>query len=386
MSRISKIKRRVDEEDRRTLMTFGAIIIVVAGIFVGIMSNSAYASGWEITSSLDQVTIETETFEFDGEHNMAKDIDGSFEDKVAADGYTEGRILVDPKDYDIPGITIESSYPYYLQRTDSGDWVESDDAWLLDKYTIPGEITPDTEEFYSYNHWVVGVDVTMKTDAEKINKPFGIYADYGYYYEDQVADVEVRQDVSVNPWTPTGTSNNWTITDGWSGIMSASVADLSYGLVSEGATENKGHTIQNLHSVGSALNMYGGESADFSDPGQLEGVPSSVDIEVGASLGAGAEYTTDLTGHWNSLSVRNVFVKYTIRVDVLSTLKWSLQTGHQGDMDEPEENNTNYQPEITPWKQFVEDLKAFLQDPFVRFMTIVVLIVIGLAVVAVILI
>jgi hypothetical protein len=123
--------------------------------------------------------------------------------------------------------------------------------------------------------------------------------------------------------------------------------------------------------------MDGEVEVDFNDPAALVGVPSSVDFELSSTLAAGAEYTTDGLGHWDSIAVRNVYVKSRVRIDVVSTLIWTLKLGHQVGLEKPDENNTAYQPEITPWKQFWENLNSFFNDPFTRFMLIVIVLAVG---------
>lgn len=174
-----------------------------------------------------------------------------------------------------------------------------------------------------------------------------------------------------------GSSGNWTVTDGWSGIMSASVFNYEYGKVDEDAAENYGHTIQGLDQKGQALNMDNPQTS-FDNPSGIEGVPTSISAEVSVDLGAGAKYTSDPLGHWDSIAVRNVFVKYNVRFDIVTTLIWQLNLGHQDDMSPPDENNTAYRPEITWWEEFKDALNAFFQGPIFTIIMLVIIIIGGI--------
>jgi hypothetical protein len=231
---------------------------------------------------------------------------------------------------------------------------------------------------------VFGYDLTIETVAEHYYKPFGEYLDYGYFFEADAVDVTAQSGFSLSSWTPTGTYNDWEVQGGWSGVMSASIIRTESGLVDADAEENFGHVIQGIDSVGSALNTHIG-SFDFNSPNGLDGVPSSVKIDNHAQLAAGASYTTDWLGHWNSIAVRNVFVKYTIRVDVLTTLDYVLQAGAQDPQKPPEEDNTNYEPEITPWSNLLGAIggaftwlqeMAFLIIPILLIVAVVIIVIV----------
>ena len=298
---------------------------------------------------MDSLTAAGTEYARPGLHTFTADPDGDF--VAAANVY--------PAPFDKPGITLESSYPFYL-RSVSGGWVESDEAFILDSYNITLRNDANETRIQQYFQWTIGMDVTVKTDATKYYKPPLSYWDYGYWFEDDVIDTTALMRFALTPWTPSGSSGNWTVVGGWNGIMSVSVIGVDYGLVSDDATENYGHTIQNMHSVGAAVNMYTSDTdssvspVSFSDSVGLAHVPSAIDFELSARLGAGCQYQTDAVGHVYDLAVRNVFVEYRVRMDILSTLVWSLRLGHQGGMQPPDENNTSYDPQFTSWNAMFE--------------------------------
>lgn len=333
-----------------------------------------YGGGWEFQNGISELTVSEVKATGGMAHNLQLDPDGSFQAAVDAQGSYQG---IYPTSYDKPTIVIENSYPYYIERNSAGEWVLTDDPEPLDTYTVPADISQATT-FQKYYHWTIGFDVTFKTSAAKIYKPILSYWDYGYWYEDEVVDTSIKMIAKTDPWTPVGTIENWTITDGWAGIMSASVVKVSYGLVGGSASENKGHEISNLHSEGAALNMEGVASMDFDDPSALQGVPTEVKIGLSARLGAGAQYYLDALSHVSDLAVRNVFVKYTVRIDYMTTLAFSLNSGHQGDLEDPDEDNTAYEPELPSWLQKLAD---FMQSPFAQVITIIIILAGGVLVI-----
>jgi hypothetical protein len=358
------------------------VSILVLGLFTAVIVNAPWAGGWEITSSLDLVTIDDTTFTSTNLHDVEYDVDGNWADWVDQNDppkpfnkyydVDKGEVS-DPGDWDLPDIEVLSSYPYYIVEAYPGVWVQTDNPVPLDEYNV----STGADLMQTYNQWTIGYDVTIATIADSYFKPAGVYWDTGYFFEAALAKVKARVDVTITPWVPVGTSGNWSVEGGWSGIMSASVVDVEKGLVQEDASENYGHTIQGLNAKGQALNMYGGSPVGFSNPAALVGVPTSIDIEVKAELAAGAFYTEEW-GNWNSIAVRNVFVKYKVRVDILTTLIWRLNLGHQEEMEDPDEDNTAYRPEFTTQLDaFFEAIGDLLSGPFFMIMVLVIIVVGG---------
>ncbi|MHA1289796.1 MAG: hypothetical protein ACTSPB_20630 [Candidatus Thorarchaeota archaeon] len=326
-------------------VAIGCIFAIFAGAFL--YQGSAWAGGWEVVNSIDKVVVDGTAKSYDDLHSITLDKDDSFDRVVDEAGSYQS---INPTLYDDPDIYIRTSYPYYM-RPSGATWAETDSPYLFKIYDRKiGE-----NELTRYNHYVFGFDVTIQTKADAYLKPVWSYVDYGWSYESNVVDVAARINFRINPWVPSGTVDDvWEVVNGWAGVMSASCVSVEYGLVQSGAEENKGHTITGLNSVGDALNMFGGSPVDFENPSALQNVPQEVSIETQATLGAGAKYTTDIVGHWDSIAVRNVFVKYKVRVDVVTVLEYELAAGAQPDQEPPEEDNTAYQPEVTPWKNFLE--------------------------------
>lgn len=321
----------------------GALLAV---LLVAPMLQSAYAGGWEVTAQLSTLNVDgrrASSYAV-GASNAAFDPDGNF--LSAEQANAEGK---QPDQYDDPAIVVEKSLVYKIRQSTSSGWVVTDDSNLVDFYDVGTEAS-----FVRYHHWTFGVDIIIKTDADAYHKAFGAYVTYGYYYEANVVEADVWTSFSINPWAPEGEDGSYDITGGWSGVLGASVYARSEGLVEDAAVENQGHTISNLHSVNAPLNLDVTPTDFKGGEGSLANVPSSFKMQTKAKLGAGAKYTTDVFGHWDSLAVRNVFVKYQIRVDVLTVLNYELKTGHQGELDDPDEENTAYAPQNTFWMGFLD--------------------------------
>jgi hypothetical protein len=347
------------------------IVLVMAILAMGFaifsLTGNLYAGGWEVQNEVSSVTIDGYVYNYHNTHTIKEDIDGDFDQGLIAGflpiemfdgGYVpppenppDPTLPEAPTDRDHPDVKVSQSYPYYLEQS-LGAWVVSESPVVFDTY----DRDVSDSEFFRYNHYVFAYDLTIETVAEAYHKPIGEYFDYGYFFEADAVDVIAKSTFRLNPWEPTGSYEGWAVVDGWAGVMSASVLQTDYGLtdpnVGVDKEENFGHVIQGMDSVGSALNTHIG-SFDFDSPQGLDNVPSSVTIENRAQLAAGAGYTTDWLGHWNSIAVRNVYAKYTIRVDVLTTLNYVLEAGAQDAQKPPEEDNTNYEPEVTPWKNLL---------------------------------
>jgi hypothetical protein len=117
---------------------------------------------------------------------------------------------------------------------------------------------------------------------------------------------------------------------------------------------------------------------DFHNTGSLLGIPSVVQIETGAKLGAGGHYTTTDGYHWASLSVRNVFAKYTVGCEILTTLQYALKTSHVGPLINPKEDNTDYAPLLPNWLQAL--IGAF-SNPFAWVFTLVIVAIVAVVII-----
>ena len=345
----------------------GSIFAIIAGAYL--YTGAAYAGGWETQNSISRLTLDSKSKTVSGLHSYSFDPDGVW---VLGEGLTAA--------FDDPTIRVKTSYPFYIKPI-GADWVVTDTPHLLDSYSR--EYSDTLKQVY--DHYTFGFDVTFQTLAEAYHKPYYTYSifDYGYWFEENAVDAVARIKFGINPWTPTGAVDDWNVIGGWAGIMSASCVSVEMGIVDLTKTETKGHVIEPHQSVGDALNMYGAEPLSFQDPTALEGVPQEVEIECGARLAAGALYTTDIASAVDSLAVRQVYAKYRIRVDVMTTIEYQLQVGKQIGQEPPVSNNTAYQPTNTVWTQFLEGMVEF-GDWFTNYgMPFLIVLIIGIVVIVI---
>ena len=387
-------KDSIDTKLNILIMLFIGTNIVIGFFTVSALTNNpfSYAGGWEAQGSMTQFVVEGEnkanTIMTGNLHVANHDTDGDFQSAYVM---AASAADVTPGNYDDPDVLSKVGYPFYLEQISSG-WVESDDPVIIDIYERDYTKADGTQVHIEYIEYAIGMSVQMQTAAEKYFKPQFIpfiqdgYLDYGYYYEDNAVDLTVRSTIALSPWTPSGVYDGWSLTGGWAGIMSVSVYEVEYGLADTGAVENKGHILQGLMSEGQALNMYipntdtAEDDSDFSDfedapdPTAITGVPTAVDFDVQATLGAGAFYQTDLLGHWTDVAVRNVFVNYNVKASFVSTLVYELAAGSEGEIEPPPENNTVYAAEITPFNDFLN----YMEGLFPGFQNILIILVVGI--------
>lgn len=186
-------------EGRNARIYLGATIIVI-GLLTAVMINAPWAGGWEITSSLGKVYIKDKLFTTTNLHEIDIDIDGSWKDWVEDNDpplphneywNEETGALSDTMDWGYPEVEVSTSYPYYIQRLADGTWVKTDNPKPIDEYNITIATNETQKTIQTYNHWTIGVDVTIETEAETFLKPFGVYWDYGWFYEAKVAEIDV---------------------------------------------------------------------------------------------------------------------------------------------------------------------------------------------------
>jgi hypothetical protein len=363
----------------------GIVILSLIMLFsYGISYSSLpYAGGGELVTGVTLLEVDNEIRYPMGQHYINDwDIDGSFNDYnwngTTGNPVTDWILRIPPDTIDYndlngAGITIESSNPYYVEEI-GGVYLESEESVIRKTY----EKTFGTN-LKQYNLILHGFDVTFKTNADRYYKDpavFSFLSDYGYYFESDVSDIRLRQSFVIAPWTPVGAYNkSYEITGGWAGILDTEIYAVEKGLVQEGATENFGHTIQNLHSVGSVPNMYTNDQSKYTnyydfDAGEaIADIPNNIEVELEAKLGAGAEYHVDALGHWDSCTVRNVFVTYKVLVRIVATIDLSFVT-EGSSLEEPEEDNTFYKPQVpilSDWDMAIREWWAeaneFLASP-----------------------
>jgi hypothetical protein len=342
----------------------------------------SYGGGWEVNNTLYSMRLGSKNYDIKGLVSTSQDPDG---DINLNDWYSAEVDGTNNK----PAILLESSSTYYM-KSSMGSWLKSDVPVIIDSYTVD----VDDKHKNIYQLYEIAFDITIKTSAEVYYKDrakygfadYRYYSNYGYGYERGIVDIMAKISFIIQPWTPVGQDGDWSIIGGWSGILDAHCLKSNYGLIDSSAVASghffDGHTIADLNSVNSRLNMFIDKAAKqyygFDNPDALVGVPSTVQVAVGAKLGADADYSTDGLGFWASCAARNVFVTYTVGMDVMTTLNYELNVSPVGPITPPDENNTHNAPQNSVWTQFWAALGSLggLGLPIVTIIIVVVIIVV----------
>lgn len=378
-----------------------AIVLLGSLVYAGV----PFAGGGEVISAMSLLDVDDNLRYPSGQHIVSDwDTDGNFEDynwtyeTTVAGGQLKRPNGATQESIQNPGISVTTTNPYNIKKVGEslvalGDEDEPEPVTSYEKvYTINGE-----ETIYRYFLMYYGFDVTIKTTADTYfkdryayNLEYVLSGDWGYYFEDNVVDVELRQNFRINPWSPVGVWNSTTTEDnmtttyqiqnGWTGILDSQVYVNDIGLVDESlegdvaGNENFGHTIQNIIETGTSLNMYVDNAAastySFNDERALKDIPTAVDVELGATLGAGAQYHVDTLGHWDSVAVRNVKVQYKVLVKAVATLEMVKLVTTGTTQGGTKEDNTFYKPQvpvvsdlIESWNEFWADVDEWLRSP-----------------------
>lgn len=380
-------------KDWRLWVSLSVLAIIFTAAYVP-FASLGYAGGGEVTASFSYLSVDdSERYPY-GQHYVDDwDIDGDFGDYTwnvtTGNAYLDALFGNKPNTVSIDsvkkcGVTVESGNPYHLQKI-GNQYVQVEDGVIAKTYE---KTFGDT--VYKYNLMYFGMSVTMKTAADVFYVDpviFSHFSVYGYHFENQKIDVDLRQTFAIATWHPVGVYNeSYTITGGWAGIMDTEIYEVSYGLIQEGATENYNHVIENLQSVGSTPNMYHLKSdnpvavTEFTDDSALTHIPQAVDIELGARMQAGAQYHVDGLGKWDSCAVRNVYVTYNVVVKVVATLEMSFIT-EGNELEDPDEENTFYKPQVgfysdfeAAWNEFAADMAEYFNSPAGLLMIFVVIV------------
>ena len=401
--------------DPRAMLAIAVMVIIGASAYAFAFSvDVPYAGGGEIGSTLSTVTIEDTTWGIYGQHTWPSDdrsdVDGDYEDLDLSRFVLMGDYLAAIETIKKPGISVESSHPYYLKEiapatfTDPAIYRSSEEAVISNTYT-KNYVLDGESYMYQYNLIPYGVDVIIKTDADRFLQRTGTLT-AGWNYESLPVDINLLLNFGMNPWTPSGlwadSNNSYSIIDGWAGILQAEIYDRELGVLQNerleqeldeldaGARYEAATVIQDLNTVPSALNMWipGTEDAyneiDFESPSAIASVRNAVNIEVGAKLGAGAVYTAEaFTGYTTTIAVRNVFVTYRIVVKIVATLNLKLIV-EGAPVGEPGEGGTAGDPPPIPvvttleeaWNEFWADVAEFFSSPIIILYIILILVII----------
>lgn len=373
VSMITRIPRKIIKDVKRFIKNLSwpvriallFIFLLGAGLLAPFL-GAIYGGGWEVQANISAVKVgnrwikpgttglaETPSYgsaqwHIDPDKYATKDYDPNPYDFFAG-------TKVDTSVYGMPDIIISRSDPKHSDFSGK----EIPPSQPVDTVTV--KLNDSYELVYDYH--IYTFTVTIRTDADGKVVWSGVFSGVAGEFKTawgfQAFEGTVYVTFSVNPW-----QIRQNATDGWTGIMGAYAIDIDEGLVTGTAEPTTGSQATPGYSKGSAINMYtdiGGDTLNqiaWDSAKSIDSkIPSSVALAFPVTLAPGANINKDALGRITSFDPSNVFVKYTVRMDVLTVSGFTLYSGsHLPDEENPEES-------VTLGADFWRGVNAFLNSP-----------------------
>ena len=391
--------------DRRILLA--ATVLIVVGLGIGFSSGTFNTLGFNTFGSYWERASGTVEVRHDGNKLMlGTDITdnsstvlemGSYieaqQSSYKAKDWSSSKFAVDIEAgnwntelFGTTAISVSVGLPTHVDKGLDGLWYPVSDDTPYRVYTkTVGDKT------FVYEHHVLIVTIEIRTNGVVDLITDGLITSYAgtceglpsLNPEHHHADVRVFFGYISQPWsinvgdTVDVDGENRTVTDFWSGVMSASVAEIiGLGIV-PGSPQNPtfGGTVTAKNTVGSNLNMLstaGLEISDSSDAvegaesalGAIDGIPDFAVFEVSTVLEPGLLVTYgQIPNTWASAEPVDNYLTYKVRVDELRLLGTKAITGDQPTHTTP--TGTEPEPDIPVfdiWKVF-EAIGEALSSP-----------------------
>ena len=347
------------------LMVVGAL---AAGVRYGKLElPGGYASGWEVYSTVASLRASDKFYpqqaqftspNYQGPHNW--------------------RVDVDEPDYQVPTIEVTQSDVRHTNML--GQWTPDSQYIETRKVERGGHV-------YYLDYHVFTMDVTLRTMADVVYIGWAPITGNHYKSETAYNDYEGMNGLpfqggtlvsfTVNPWkggtyrdapevpvnAPPG--SKYVLNEMFVGVMQTYVVG-----VSKGTVEGSPNTDSDVPSYvkpglaqGSVADMYTSvagmeaEQIAWGAASPDSRIASSVYIYLPVDMLAGAHVTRNWLGQIDKVQASDVFVKYTVRVDVLATHDFVLQTGTK---PPPQENPEDWVAKLTGfWDNVLGGLNPF---------------------------
>ncbi len=329
----------------RTFQVFLACTVVLA-IFMSasLLLGSIYGGGWEINTTIYSVGVNEETYT---STSLPPIVDEWGAKRVHLDtsefvyGGIGGTVALVPDFSGTPDIIVTVSNPYHVTYTGTEwarDTTDTPFRTITKSYDTDGDGKND--KIIKWHHHVYMYDLDVSTDAD-------IYEAGGLSYiearpnglndagKGTVARVNVRILFDLSKWRVSTTSvqdgeDKYVFQSGWAGIMSSTMYKSEPYFVSGQAPD--AYTISSYPQTGAPLNMYllSGQpqpSMFKEDYNQILDVPDKVLIETYCELLGGYDWPL-----FGSITPLDVGVHFKIRVDVLTSEGFVLESGQQPTM------------------------------------------------------
>lgn len=345
------------------LMGFAGIFLILIAFFgAGFLFSLGYEGGWECRTSLNKIYIASQNKWYTASTVPFGDIPwgpkGVQFDPTPSSVDENWNYVLEPDinvKVDDPIHTKEDSNHELIKSTDGTKVIQAElDEYIREIKKQRGDVT------YFYYHHAYATVITVKTQSDQL--------DQGYLYQSllETAGEEgvplvftVRFQFIVEPWniigdvyTDEATGEDYVVTNAFAGVMAASYEIVDAGFtdrIMDARLDEKG-SADVLATVATgwtiikpeehtSCNMYktdSGATTDInsvpSDPSTIEGVPNKVYIDVSGTLQGGAAQP------WFAISTPyDVFMQFTVRIDVLTAAGFTPVTGTDPLPDPPDD-------------------------------------------------
>jgi len=338
-------------KQNKKLLSFLAIVGVIVLVVSYSSSLSAYTNsivnpGWEIYNQITAMQTDAGVKTGPNEFQQPHDISGPY-----------WKVDEDASNYGFPTIMVQTSD---LDHVDfSGQEIPDTETAKVTKTVVRNNHT------YLLDYHIYMFDMTIRTIADRIQVQGGSFlttpvweheTSWGVQSEGTLGTTWTEGKVGkqfvggiyvkfvISPWrggTLVSTPENYTINGAWAGVMNSYVFQKDGGQVANQWGESPTPSLEAPMFQRGGLDN-GAQVPMFADDGQygtptpkadwdLSATPdtriaSNVVLYLPTQLQAGAYLTRDWAGAVNGLTPIDVFIKYTVRVDVLTTHDFILQT------------------------------------------------------------
>jgi hypothetical protein len=356
----------VDEKQTKSVLILLLLGVAVAGVWsvATLFDLDVYGSGWEVTTEIDSVTAQGTEYTSTSQPAIVSEWGAKrvhFDTSETTKDAYGNTLLADCSA--MPDIIVTIGNPYHVSFTGS-KWVQ--DTTNAPYKTITKSFDTDNDgvddKTTSWHHHVFMFEIDITTDADV--HEYGAWS----YLEAKgsagtVAKILAKILFDVSSWkldVPDSVDESFVYQSGWAGIMSSTVYKATAYYISE---EPASYTIDSYAQPGAPLNMWTEDDVRFYPKAgaidSISGVPSAVIIGQYVELLGG--YTWPFAG---SISVYDVGLLTTIRVDVLTSETLVLQSGDQPTVT----TRTGYEPGLDPIGDFLNGLANLIMSPFVGFL------------------
>lgn len=280
--------------------------------------STIYSGGWEVRTGIESVTVNSETYT---QSNQPLEMYQPWGDKYL-------KFDVDEPTRGVANLVVDVGPPREYVN-DRGVWRLAGSGETFDHIE---KVVGEQYFFWDHHVFLYEIRVTAEPDFEP-----GVIAGVGEWGEAtalwgaQKAKVAVRMYFETDPWvnrlvdTFEGETGNYTLdTDSaWSAVMSASVFQNDAGWVGDSAGSGGTYVADNTGQLNTFI------SVNIDDaPTNPIGAPSVVGIDVSGELFPGWEVSGFI---FAQTAMYPTYFWYKIRVDVLTTAGYNLESGKMDD-------------------------------------------------------